>query len=117
MSDRTENISHSSGGEPDPLGYTVVRPAIYAEFSRQGDLKFAHRRCTLRHSRSLEPVMNRPLVDAVLAGNLGSFHPGLVVRDAGSVDFGAQPLRSRSEERRVGKEWVSTCRSRGSPFT
>src|SRR3546814_13156197 len=22
---------------------------------------------------------------------------------------------SRSEERRVGKEWVSTCRSRGSP--
>src|SRR3546814_11439493 len=24
-------------------------------------------------------------------------------------------LFSRSEERRVGKEWVSTCRSRGSP--
>src|SRR3546814_12239770 len=23
--------------------------------------------------------------------------------------------RGRSEERRVGKEWVSTCRSRGSP--
>src|SRR3546814_17031843 len=23
--------------------------------------------------------------------------------------------RCRSEERRVGKEWVSTCRSRGSP--
>src|SRR3546814_14036378 len=22
----------------------------------------------------------------------------------------------RSEERRVGKEWVSTCRSRGSPY-
>src|SRR3546814_14507917 len=25
-------------------------------------------------------------------------------------------LRERSEERRVGKEWVSTCRSRCSPY-
>src|SRR3546814_12908203 len=25
-------------------------------------------------------------------------------------------LINRSEERRVGKEWVSTCRSRGSPY-
>src|SRR3546814_12992782 len=25
-------------------------------------------------------------------------------------------VRSRSEERRVGKEWVSTCRSRWSPY-
>src|SRR3546814_20881498 len=28
----------------------------------------------------------------------------------------ALPLLGRSEERRVGKECVSTCRSRGSPF-
>src|SRR3546814_11617903 len=30
----------------------------------------------------------------------------------------AQPARAdqRSEERRVGKEWVSTCRSRWSPY-
>src|SRR3546814_16011428 len=27
-----------------------------------------------------------------------------------------QALASRSEERRVGKEWVSTCRSRWSPY-
>src|SRR3546814_11090811 len=25
--------------------------------------------------------------------------------------------RTRPEERRVGKEWVSTCRSRGAPYT
>src|SRR3546814_19455461 len=25
-------------------------------------------------------------------------------------------IQSRSEERRVGKEWVSTCRSRWSPY-
>src|SRR3546814_16564024 len=29
---------------------------------------------------------------------------------------GRLPERSRSEERRVGKECVSTCRSRGSPY-
>src|SRR3546814_13202629 len=30
--------------------------------------------------------------------------------------FGYVFLSSRSEERRVGKEWVSTCRSRWSPY-
>src|SRR3546814_15763708 len=29
---------------------------------------------------------------------------------------GLRPIRYRSEERRVGKECVSTCRSRGSPY-
>src|SRR3546814_11150404 len=28
-----------------------------------------------------------------------------------------QNNRNRTEERRVGKEWVSTCRSRWSPYT
>src|SRR3546814_19684499 len=27
-----------------------------------------------------------------------------------------QPFRHRSEDRRGGKEWVSTCRSRGGPY-
>src|SRR3546814_17298954 len=31
------------------------------------------------------------------------------------TDARAAPHRDRSEERRVGKEWVSTCRSRWSP--
>src|SRR3546814_12722794 len=31
-------------------------------------------------------------------------------------DRGAEILVGRSEERRVGKECVSTCRSRGSPY-
>src|SRR3546814_17935271 len=35
-------------------------------------------------------------------------------------DVGGQPgvvaVQKRSEERRVGKEWVSTCRSRWSPY-
>src|SRR3546814_6896661 len=33
-----------------------------------------------------------------------------------STDFGPDGLRQRSEERRVGKECVSTCRSRWSPY-
>src|SRR3546814_12038845 len=38
---------------------------------------------------------------------------GLGLRDWG---FGEQEPRLRSEERRVGKECVSTCRSRWSPY-
>src|SRR3546814_3816013 len=47
---------------------------------------------------------------------------GVLVRPNGDVYFGekgmrktAEGLRERSEERRVGKECVSTCRSRWSP--
>src|SRR3546814_9780040 len=42
-------------------------------------------------------------------------------RELGVVDLDQvrRPARraARSEERRVGKEWVSTCRSRGSQYT
>src|SRR3546814_14579174 len=43
------------------------------------------------------------------------------VNDILTVDYGVAVERSRiedesSEERRVGKEWVSTCRSRWSPY-
>src|SRR3546814_12343796 len=51
---------------------------------------------------------------------------GIVHRQVGSVCDGVDPhadrgglarrVAGRSEERRVGKEWVSTCRSRGSPI-
>src|SRR3546814_12591974 len=34
----------------------------------------------------------------------------------GAFDWGDLDLRARSEERRVGKECVSTCRSRWSPY-
>src|SRR3546814_15076853 len=42
-------------------------------------------------------------------------HPA---REPGAVrgDARVGPLRTRSEERRVGKECVSTCRSRWSPY-
>src|SRR3546814_13753411 len=40
--------------------------------------------------------------------NAGSLEPQGVEADL--------TARVRSEERRVGKEWVSTCRSRGAPY-
>src|SRR3546814_16101843 len=46
-----------------------------------------------------------------------SMPPGRVQGQIGSPEFGgARPCRHlRSEERRVGKEWVRTCRSQWSP--
>src|SRR3546814_19124758 len=43
---------------------------------------------------------------------------GIVLRLAGLEQFSnaRQTAGDRSEERRVGKECVSTCRSRGSPY-
>src|SRR3546814_8316535 len=40
----------------------------------------------------------------------------ILVIDDGSTDNTAQVARMRSEERRVGKECVSTCRSRWWPY-
>src|SRR3546814_11680808 len=34
---------------------------------------------------------------------------------SGAILIDGRDIRERSEERRVGKEWVSRCRSRGSP--
>src|SRR3546814_17382292 len=43
--------------------------------------------------------------------------PGKIVSDERVDDLGIRRIRfaNRSDERRVGKEWVSTCRSRWSP--
>src|SRR3546814_9080705 len=44
--------------------------------------------------------------------NARSLHQSPVLRGGGVALLGA----TGSEERRVGKEWVSTCRSRWSPY-
>src|SRR3546814_13771410 len=38
------------------------------------------------------------------------------VASTGGIKRTRMPSGSRTEERRVGKEWVSTCRSRWSPY-
>src|SRR3546814_20557632 len=56
----------------------------------------------------------------LLAQGEDVLHPIVIGRSAGHdpAQGIALPKRavSRSEERRVGKEWVSTCRSRWSPY-
>src|SRR3546814_17425412 len=42
--------------------------------------------------------------------------PGRTLRDRLDDDTPVDPWQARSEERRVGKECVSTCRSRWSPY-
>src|SRR3546814_11298745 len=56
-------------------------------------------------------IQHRPLYH----GRLGQHQPdGLCFIDVGLV--GVRQLLARSEELRVGKECVSTCRSRWSPY-
>src|SRR3546814_5576948 len=68
----------------------------------------------LRHDAMAEIEDERPI------GQRGRYPPDAVFqrRSAGDEFPGIEvALDSRSEERRVGKECVSTCRSRWSPYT
>src|SRR3546814_5786096 len=72
------------------------------------------RRLTVARGRILGEAAQHPAVEEMLA-------PAVAVeraqaRQAGAVGGVVEALRAvRSEERRVGKECVSTCRSRWSP--
>src|SRR3546814_16315569 len=54
----------------------------------------------------------------VAHGQIGADQQGIVVKHINSAIFGDGGVQHalRSEERRVGKECVSTCRFRGSPL-
>src|SRR3546814_11234696 len=52
----------------------------------------------------------------LLLADLGALRDGLTVPESAFVLFQMALAMLRSEERRVGKEWVSTCRSRWSPY-
>src|SRR3546814_11056814 len=50
------------------------------------------------------------------AGGLNAPMAGQARASIGSFHMESQQISARSEERRVGKECVSTCRSRWSPY-
>src|SRR3546814_20257071 len=66
----------------------------------------------------------KTLLGLGLAPGLGKLRAALFLQDAGQLGFkaavnlllGQADAEERSEERRVGKECVSTCRSRWSPY-
>src|SRR3546814_16664550 len=87
------------------------------------DLSMTHR--VLRHSFTVDHVTGfiRALYDDRLGFVAGSAEiaPGISLHHVGGHTDGLQVVRvwtrrGRSEERRVGNEWVSTCRYRWSPY-
>src|SRR3546814_15850809 len=93
-------------GEADSEG---VREVIFEMNGQQRSIKVKDRKSTA-------VSYARPKADARIPGQLGAPMPGMVVKvnvkPGDTVTIGDQ----RSEERRVGKECVRTCRSRWSPF-
>src|SRR3546814_17907900 len=95
---------------------------------------FPHRSTpSARWARSWRPIMTKPrsIVEryfaAFCAGDVDAamacVHPDAIWHVDGDpvvgtvgVIKGCDAVRARSEERRVGKECVSTCRSRWSPY-
>src|SRR3546814_4551464 len=75
-------------------------------------LKHLSRTRLLLHLVDMAPLDETSAADAaeVIVSVLTKFSPALAERDRWLV------LNKRSEERRVGKECVSTCRSRWSPY-
>src|SRR3546814_20760494 len=71
-----------------------------------GDLEGAHLRADRRHRRGTDDVAARA------TGRPAQL--GLPLLLASRCD--ADPALARSEERRVGQECVSTCRSRWAPY-
>src|SRR3546814_16067382 len=54
--------------------------------------------------------------DLVSDSVAGSIADSAAVSSCNTIGFGEMGIGNRSEERRVGKECVSTCRSRWSPY-
>src|SRR3546814_13607724 len=65
---------------------------------------------------ALEPIGRRGEAPVPPLNLVGDFGGGGMLLAYGLVCGILSAQRSRSEERRVGKEWVSTCRSWGSPY-
>jgi phosphopentomutase len=92
-----EGVADRAFREADLHSNAGMRQTLAPQRMRQGDLIVGHRRRAQGYARAMEAVSDSPLVDAELASNLRRFHPGLVVDDDGSVDFGAQPLRPTAD--------------------
>src|SRR3546814_11329064 len=94
ISDWSSDVCSSDLGNVDPPGIPDLDGVIHAAFDEKRKDAPADGENQADHQQ--QPTVEPPI-------------------DAGSKHaVGAQV--KRSEERRVGKEWVSTCRSRWSPY-
>src|SRR3546814_12748736 len=100
--------------------------AVWSHRSARGSAKHAHF-CPLCGGRIFNDAGAASLLVSVKAGTLdetADLRPAAHLwtkraqrwlRLSEALNYEAEPERDRSEERRVGKECVSTCRSRWSP--
>src|SRR3546814_16418628 len=68
---------------------------------------------------SLPPSTHREVEELLKSSRTGKQTAEVMIERDGKERFfliSATPFETRSEERRVGKECVSTCRARGSPY-
>src|SRR3546814_6813786 len=71
--------------------------------------------CALPIYRGFQSYRTLPTSNIIAVGRVTSALAGLEAAVGLVDDVGAAAAADRSEERRVGKECVSTCRSRWSP--
>src|SRR3546814_12439628 len=107
------------GGWRSPLAATLV--AIGALLGLLGIMWARSAKFPLINVALLRlPAVNRVAIVQLLSG-FGTFAtfvavPVMIQAPTASGGLGLDASASRSEERRVGKECVSTCRSRWSPY-
>src|SRR3546814_15310430 len=107
--DDAEALTPSSPRRRGSSDFGAVRPKssrlkpLLQECSSRGNASHAYPLGAARRSSNARPAARTPARTAIRAPATASFST-------------TQRRRRRSEERRVGKECVSTCRSRGSPY-
>src|SRR3546814_15562740 len=76
--------------------------------------KARRKHLTLVHKNTVFKLGCGMFVDACY--EVAKDYPDVAVDECLVDTFALRLVRERSEERRVGKEWVGTCRSRWSPY-
>src|SRR3546814_18277905 len=100
----------------DPAARTSRQDAARDDVERTRQRAVGALQAEQRARRQLDPFACEDVEGVEVAGILHADHAG-DLHEAGRVDLEGQACSAtRSEERRVGKECVSTCRSRWSPY-
>src|SRR3546814_20556811 len=91
----------------------------HARLGRKENERFILERADVQRLEPAERVLGMHRDDERVLGKIGEINGRLLERgrraEETDIDFSVRDCRYRSEERRVGTECVSSCRSRWSP--
>src|SRR3546814_15269507 len=108
------NMFYEKPGDFMPIIRNIwVEDMVVERGGRYGVLANTYEESPVRDFRMVNVTMNG-VKTPIKANNVQNMVLTNVVID--EKELGKQEEFKRSEERRVGKEWVSTCRSRWSPL-